>query len=259
MATEDTSTEVKPPEPSPKAAESPSSEKEKGVDKEKILSFLEDTIDTLTFKRVGLLFLATLIGLTLFSLFENRNNIVNYFTKAHIVATDDEGAITWTLSEANKSALINLTKTTAVTFVSISDVDLKKNRRLIRWFYINDPNLKPSPDALKAFALPQAVFDYDAKNTQQMVATLSNDFRCDPYKDTIFYRYGPELIDQLPTICRIAIPPFVGQFAGFLTIGIGKQVPQNELDSIRLEVSRLAVQIYLTDVNKKPTTAPVSP
>ena len=108
---------------------------------------------------------------------------------------------------------------------------------------------------MRALGLPQAVFDYDAKNTTQMVAILSNEFKCDPYKDTIYFRYAPELENNLPTVCRLAIPPFVGQFVGFITVGMSKEMTKQELDSIRLEVSRIAVEIYLNDVIKKPAVA----
>jgi hypothetical protein len=55
----------------------------------------------------------------------------------------------------------------------------------------------------------------------------------------------------MPAVCRLAIPPFVGQFVGMVTVGLSKQVTKQEMDTIRLEVSRLAVEIYLSDVVKK--------
>jgi len=205
----------------------------------------------LTFKRVSLIALLTTIGLILFSGFENRQLVIDHFA-APVVAADTIPSSDWVLSDVSKQALQHLALTTSVTFVAVTDVDLKKNRKLIRYYYIDNPTIKLLPANLQALGLPQAVFDYDAKNTAQMVAILSNEFRCDVYQDTVYYRYAPELAEKIPTVCRIAIPPFVGQFVGFLTVGLDKQPTKQELDTIRLEVSRIAVEIYLNDVVKKP-------
>lgn len=229
-----------PPAPSPIDA----------VDKEKLLTFLEDIIDTLTFKRVGLIALMTLIALIMFSIYENRSKIFTNITEPNAQVIDNQAASTWTLSEGSKTGLMVLARGTKVGMVLISDVDLRKNRRNARFSFLDDPTIVLEPGAKQALGLPLPVFDYDAKNTQQMVSVLSNEFRCDPYRDTIFYRHAPELESKFPTVCRIAIPPYVGNFVGFLTVGLVPDVSKPELDSIRLEVSRLAVEIYLNDVNK---------
>jgi len=225
------------------------------LNKELALSFVESIIDTLTFKRVGLIALLTVIGLVFYVLYENRTNIVDQIVHKNPSTIEDPTVTSWVLSDNSKAALQNLAKTTAVSFIAITDVDLKKNRRVVRYYYIDDPALKLGPEAIRALGLPQAVFDYDAKNTTQMVSILSNEFRCDAYKDTIYFRFAPELESALPTICRMAIPPFVGQFVGFITVGLNTESNKQELDSIRLEVSRIAVDIYLNDVIKKPTAA----
>jgi len=242
------------PVPSPAPVEKPNPLE--NVDKEKLLAFLSDMIDTLTFRRVALVALLTSIGLIFYSLYENREAIVTKITgPAHSTPIDAPVIKPWTLSETNKLQLQNLAKTTKIGFVLLSDVDLKKNRRVARYSYIKDPNIVLSPTAKSALALPLPVFDYDPQNTEQMVSTLSNEFRCDPYKTTIYYRHAPELADYFPTICRLAIPPFVGQFIGFLTVGIANDPTKAELDSIRLEVSRIAVDIYYNDVMKNQTPA----
>lgn len=238
----------------PRPPETPAPATGEPLDAERALSFIEDIIDVLTFKRVGLVALLAVVFLVLFSVYENRTAIFGTLTKPKSgLAIDADAPSNWVLSETNKQGLMTLAKNTSVGFVIVSDVDLKKNRRASRFSYIDDPTIKLEPAAMAALSLPMPVFDYDAKNTEQMVSILSNEFRCDPYKSTIYYRHAPELATVFPTICRMAIPPFVGQFIGFLTVGIRGEVSKAELDSIRLEVSRLAVDIYLNDVMKKAT------
>lgn len=238
------------PEPTPVPAATPAPSPLSTVDKEKLLTFIEEVIDTLTFKRVALIALLTAIALVLFSLYENRTSILEFITEPAPAISQDRPAL-WNLSQESIASLQTLAKTTSVGMIIVSDVDLKKNRRTARYSFIDDPAIHLENTAKQALALPLPVFDYDEKNTEQMVSILSNEFRCDSYKDTIYFRHAPELQDKYPTICRIAIPPFVGQFVGFLTVGISGTVTPGELDSIRLEVSRLAVEIYMNDVIKK--------
>ena len=226
------------------------------LDKEKVLTFIEEILDTLTFKRVGLMALLVIVGLIMFSLYENRGKIFGAVTAPTANVTDNLNPSAWELSPVSKEALVNLAKSTAVDVIIISDVDLKKNRRAVRYHFFEDTNLKLQPTAQQALALPLPVFDYDSKNTEQMVAILSNEFRCDPYKESVYFRHAPELAEKFPTICRMAIPPFVGNFVGFLTVGVGGDIGKSQLDQIRLEVSRIAVEIYLNDVSKKQPPKP---
>ena len=222
------------------------------LDKDRVLGFLEDIIDTLTFKRVGLIALLTAIGLGLYALFENRSNVIERVIQPAAVIAP-VGTPQWELSDRSKATLQTFAKSTDVALVVVSDVDLQKNRRTVRYYYIDDVvNIKLEPAALQTMSLPQTMFDYDAKNTAQMVAVLSNEFRCDPYKDTAFFHFAPELAEKLPIVCRLAIPPFVGQFAGFLTVAAARNLNRMELDTIRLEASRIAAEIYTNDVIKKP-------
>lgn len=222
------------------------------VDKEKLLGFIESIIGTLTFRTVSLVALLIAVGLVLFALYENRTQIVTKFTQPKATISESQAAPpAWILSEGSKQSLISLAKATNVGMIVLSDVDLKKNRRNVRYYYIDDPTVKLEPPVLQALALPLPVFDYDAKNTEQMIAVLSNDFRCDKYQDTVYFRFAPELADKFPTICRLAVPPFVGTFVGFITVGVTGEVGNTNLETIRLEVSRIAVEIYMNDVTKK--------
>jgi hypothetical protein len=231
------------------ASSSPKPEEKGKVDKEKLLTFVEDLLEVLNFRRVILIAFLGGIGLGMYGAFENRLSIVNWLITPQ--QKQEAAVAVWDLSPASKQALQTLAKSTPVSFIAVSDVDLKKNRRAIRYYFLDDPTIKLTPEQQTQIMLPTAVFDYDSKNTAQMVAVLGNEFRCDNYGDTVFMKSAPELATKMPAVCRLAIPPFVGQFVGMVTVGLSKQVTKQEMDTIRLEVSRLAVEIYLSDVVKK--------
>lgn len=242
----------RPQPPAPPAA--PPKPPGEPIDKEKVIGFIESIISTLTFKTVALVALLVGVGLIIFGLYENRGDIVTKITTPNTPVVEQPTQILapdWVLSESSKQSLVNLAKATNVGMVILADVDLKKNRRTVRYYYLEDPAIVLEPAATQALALPLPVFDYDAKNTEQMVAILSNDFRCDKWADTVYNRFAPELGEKFPTVCRLAVPPFVGMFVGFITVGISGDPRESDLETIRLEVSRIAVEIYMNDATKK--------
>lgn len=219
------------------------------TEKEAVIEALDQLIDTLTFKRLALITGLIITGISMFVFFENRGVI---FTKVLKNTVEAELIVPqWELSDISKDALIYLVNNTKIVALSIIDVDLKKNRRAVKYRYIKDEILKKEVQLKTGgTVLPLALFDSDAKNTQQMIAILNNEFKCSNTEDTIYKRIYPSSFNA-GTICRIAIPPFVGQFAGYMSVGLQKDITSAEIDSIRLEVSRLAVEIYHRDVIKK--------
>lgn len=218
------------------------------IDGGKVLTFIEEMIDVLTFKRVVLMAILILASLSLYMVWENRDSIFTLVIqpRATVQATHN-----WVLSDGSKTQLQDLAKSTHIGGVLISDVDLKRNRRTVRWAWWKDPTFKLPADAQQALTLPQAVFDYDVRNTEQMVSILSNEFRCDPYRQTVYYRIAPELADGFPMICRIAVPPFTSSFVGFLSVGVTVVPSVSEQQTIKLEMSRIAIDIYNNDVQGK--------
>lgn len=214
---------------------------------EKILPILDELWDTLTFKRTALIALLLAMGLGLYFSFENRNVI---FNKLFNTQLESPVISSWELSDTSRNALINFTKNVPISILTVVDVDLKKNRRVAKFRYSPNENIRKHLEERGMLILPQAFFDHDPKNTQQMVAVLSNEFNCVKAPDAIQQRLYPDLAPSLAVVCRIAIPPFTGQFVGYLSISFARELSKNELDSIRLEATRLAIEIYTRDVLK---------
>ena len=211
--------------------------------------WVEDFTDKLTLRRVFMLLLTGLLISVTALLFENREQL---FQGVVARALNSSAISSWDPTEETQQQLKNLVRNSAVIkFSMITEVDLEKNRRTPKFWYLDDP----TEDFVRAKAntmLPQAVFDYDPKNTQQMVAIINNEFICSKYSDTVYQRFFPDLGKRMPIVCRLAIPPFYGRFVGILTIGLRHQPTQEELDSVRLEAARLSVEIYLRDILRKP-------
>jgi hypothetical protein len=214
--------------------------------------WVQDFTDKLTFRRILMVLFAGFLITFTTVVFENRAAL---FQSIYAAVTSQNETASWEISRATQDQLITLVQTSSlIKMAVILDVDLQKNRSIVRFRQLNDPDeleIKRKANAI----LPQAVFDYDPKNTQQMVGVLNNEFVCAQFQDTSYQRYFPELGKRMPVICSIAIPPFYGRFVGILTLGLNTIPTKQELDGIRIEASRLAVEIYLRDVVKKTGTS----
>ena len=106
-------------------------------------------------------------------------------------------------------------------------------------------------EAVKAIHGPKVQIE---QKDGQMVAMLNNEFRCVPSKDTVFIRFFPDFHKRFPYVCRIAVPPFFGEFAGFITVALNRQPNPAEYDSLKIEMNRVAIELYLRDISKKPVS-----
>lgn len=209
------------------------------------LVLIQDFTDKLTIRRILNVLIAGTLALLLYTAYEYRGKIFN-----SVIASVTQAEPTdWEISHSEKDLRALVDNNEMVKFVLVTQVDLRKNRRVPRFWHLDDPDVSLIKQKA-AQLLPQAVFDYDEKNTQQMVAVLNNEFVCSKYEDTIYMRHFPELQKRMPYICRIAIPPFYGRFVGILTFGLALEPTKDQIDGLRLEASRLAVQIYIHDVIK---------
>ena len=208
---------------------------------------IQGLADKLTLSKIIITLLAGIMFIFVVVLYEYRNDI---FDASITSIREDTEEVKWTPSDETKQDLTALVSSSSlIKSSSITNINLQKNRQIVSWFYLNDP-IEPQIRNKVSKLLAQPVFDYDPKNTQQMVAVLNNEFTCVPYKDTGSSRLFPELNDKIASICRIAIPPFYGRFAGILTLGLNAVPTKFEEDSLRLETSRIAVEIYVRDVTK---------
>jgi hypothetical protein len=220
---------------------------EKTEKAEKVLAAIQtfqDFADKLTLRRIFTAVLAGALGVLLYTAVENRASIFNTLVAPPAAQLEAP----WEVTATTKSELTNLTKTNPlVKMVLVTHVDLRKNRRTPLFWYLDDPYVSVIKQRV-ANMLPTAVFDDDQKNTEQLVAVLNNNFVCSKFEDTVYQRHFPEIRERMPYICRIAVPPFYGRFVGLLTFGLRAEPTKEQLAQLKLEASRLSIQMYLRDV-----------
>lgn len=212
---------------------------------EEVVGFLNDMLDALTWKRFFLLAFLTCLMLGLLVVFEGRNTI---FNKVFGQVPTSDLTTPWAVSAESKAELNGLTKHPYIAAVLLTEVNLKKNRRITKYWYSRDEEFREEATKIMATLLPQAFFDTSKNNNDQMLAVLSNQFVCSNTVDTVFVNFFPNIQKKFPTICRLAVPPFTGEFAGMVTILLDKTPSPSQMDALKIELTRVSVELYLRDI-----------
>lgn len=211
------------------------------------LKLVFDISDKLTLKKILATLLAGIFISGLYVSYENRENIFKYIVQQ---GSKSEVSSYWSVGEESKFELVKLVSNSQlVKLAVVNSVDLQLNRQEAKYWFVDIDSNITLPDV--STILPQQVFDSNQTNTDHMVAVLGNEFVCSSTKNTIYEKYFGEIDKEIPVICRLAIPPFYGRFVGILTFGLSRIPDESEKDSLKLEASRLAVEIYLKDIAKQ--------
>lgn len=212
------------------------------------VAFLNDVVEALTWKRLGLLILLAASMVLLLMVFESRSTIFNKLLNTTPIEKID---IPWTVTEETKRQLVNLTLQENIVGVLLTEVDLKKNHRITKFWHAKELVFREEVSQIVTTVLPHAFFDTDKKNNQQMLAVLNNQLACNKTEDTIFIRVFPRISENYKFVCRLAVPPFSGEFAGLLEVILKAPPTTSEIDSLKIELTRLSVEMYLRDIQQR--------
>jgi hypothetical protein len=216
--------------------------------KEEVVAFLSDMIDAITWQRGGLLCILGAVTVSLIVGFDNRTAL---FGKIFNDPSIQPTPIVWQISETSKAELKSLTARPVVGGVFFTEVNLKQNKSSIVYWYVKNPKVTETINKSTSTQLPQALFDSDRKNNEQMLLVLNNQFKCVKTIDSSINSLIPDLKSTMPFICRLAVPPYVGDFAGFFTIALVRQPSEPESESLKIELNRLSIELYLRDIQKR--------
>lgn len=195
-------------------------------------------------KQILMLFLFCLMSLISITLFEQRTNIFNATTnnlslppmsvKKIVVPNDIDIKIQNLLNQQSN-----------IAFISLVSADLRVNQREMVYFYSNNSLVNLIHDeALKLRGKTHVIFGADEKENEQMVAMINGEFACYKYDETSNMRLAPRGNVIIPYLCRISLPPYYGEFSGYLTFGLKSEPDQAQKDRLKLEGTRLSTEIY---------------
>jgi len=220
-----------------------------------VISLTAKVLSVISLKKVAVWTFAAMVVLTGFTVFQNRTAIYAAITSAPVVETPST-IVPYTVSQTSQDRLKQLIDgDDLISTIIVLNADLRNNRRIPIYWYSDDPFVQKTLDAqfVSKFGIP--LFTAEEKNNSNMVGVINGEFACNKYSEGNASLF-PGMESRMPTVCRASLPPYYGQFSGFLTISLNRVPTPDEVIALKSTILAVATEIYFRDVvpaNKKLT------
>lgn len=215
---------------------------------DRVLSLASKVIKVISLKNVAIWTIAAVTGLVGYTAFENRASIVSYIVNGP--ATDAAPLATFNVSAASQTRVKQLVDSDdIINAVVILNADIRNNRRVPIYWYSDDQSLQKSLDSLysgRYGGIP--LFTSDEKNNETVVGVINGEFACGDFASGGNNATLPNLQGRFPYVCRTSLPPYYGQFSGYIMIGLNRVPTADELVQLKTETLNISTEIYFRDV-----------
>lgn len=222
---------------------------------DRAFSLLAKVIRIISLKNVAIWTFAALVVLIGYTFFENRAAIVSYIVNGRQADAPATGSfVVSTSSQARVKQVVDVDD--LVNSMVVMNADIRNNRRVPLFWYSDDTSIQKTLDssfASRYGGIP--LFTAEEKNNENIVGVINGEFACSPYEAGNQSLY-PGMAARMPVVCRASLPPYYGQFSGFVAISLNRQPTPDELVALKAETLSISTEIYFRDVipaNKKIT------
>lgn len=127
--------------------------------------------------------------------------------------------------------------------VGVVGVNLAENTRTMIVAIYNDQTLKRLHQKHNIYAGSYPLFTADSINNSEITSLIEGRFTCAP---SIIGPGGDvtEIRALVKTTCRVPVPPYYGKVTGYLVFYSSKELSIYEVDRLRRDALRLAIDIY---------------
>lgn len=216
---------------------------------DRLFSLAAKVIRVISLKNVAIWTFAALVVLIGYTVFENRTILVNYVVRGP-EADSPVASTSFAISETSKSRIRALVvENDLIIAITILNADIRNNRRVPSYWYSDDSQVQVKLDQLfsgRYGGIP--LFTSDEKNNENIVGVINGEFACATYEGGGNAAIFPGLSNRFPYVCRTSLPPYYGQFSGYVTISLNRIPTQPELDAIKAETLNISTEIYFRDV-----------
>lgn len=217
----------------------------------KQLSNITKVVTWLNLRRVMLLTGACLIGLTLLTLYEQRARLVSAVeTRGVEVQSRPVKTSVLTVPVEVQAKIKSIVDNSGmIAAISVLNVDLRLNQRSTIFQYSDSPLIINAWDKFyREHGYTQPIFTTSDKNNSQMVSVIDGKFTCERYEDMLSVPMLSDARSAQPEICLISLPPYYGEFSGYIVFGLTKIPTQAERDEIMIMAKSLSNEIFLKNV-----------
>lgn len=216
-----------------------------------------ELLQTLSFSKIAQVFVLTLILVLAWFSWSYRTTL---YSNARVTAISDvnEPIIIETSLKSQKyiENILARSKDT-IAGIQILNVNFTQNSRTTSYFGITDEKLKNAVDyylARKVSSTP--LFNSDVENNKRVVELINGNFICYNFNDTFAAIAYSGARGHISVICSTSIPPYYGQFSGYLNIYLKKPVSVAEVEFMKQLSKEISLMIYENDIIKTPPMTP---
>jgi hypothetical protein len=203
--------------------------------------------------RIVMLTCIALVLIGSLTIFEKRNAIVSGLAAHNQSETGAPPEFKLELTADVKDQVISLVKRSPdISMIAVFTANLRINQRNTIFYYTNEPSLDlVMRNQLSGHGTTYPIFTTNDKSNLQMVSVINGEFSCHKFADTISATRMPEAVRDMPFICQVSLPPYYGDFSGYLIFGLRKMPDKNAMDDLQLEAVKLSTDIYFKAISKR--------
>lgn len=227
---------------------------------DRLFSLAEKVIRIITLRKVAIWAFAALVIVFAYTVFQNRATIINFIVKGPTteIAQNISSFSVSDVSQQRSKQLVD--SDPLINGIVVLNADIRNNRRVPLYWYSDDSSVLRGFEILfgeRYSGIP--LFTADEKNNESIVGVINGEFACGTYDEGGNSSIFPNMVNSLPYICRASLPPYYGQFSGYITITLNRVPLADELVGLKVQVVNLSTEIYFRDVlpsNKRLTPRP---
>lgn len=210
-----------------------------------------DFARTLTWKRLGLYAVAAFLALSMYTVWENRQNLFTRVSTSLNSTVDD-----FILEQPTKVGvgIVNdfLKQHPNVQMLTIVDANPIDNTRIIVHRAFNDGRVRTYVEE-RAAEIPRVgdgpLFTADADNNKIVLSILNGEFSCSLVTEySIFARAFPDLMTSRTFQCRVPLPPSFGKATGWFSLLLAQPLTAEEYDHIKIDSLLMSLNYYNLEV-----------
>lgn len=213
---------------------------------ETLLPHLKKILVWITLKRIIMLGLGSIVWIFSLTLFENR---VLLFDAINDVTKIPHETTNLKLSDA----IIKKMKTTVdihpeVSFVMVVGASIARNQRELIYSYTNSPQIELEiQDFLRSNGPVSVLLSRNEESNVAIIRAINGEFACFDSASSIMVSSLNHIVKK---ICRISVPPYYGQFSGYLAFGITNDITPEQLAVLRHDVVEITSEIYFDNLKR---------
>ena len=210
-------------------------------------SLAAKVLSVISLKKVAIWTFAAIVFLIGLTVFQNRAAIYGALTQAPVIETPS-AVIPFAVSQTSQDRLKSLIDgDPIISSIIVLNADLRNNRRIPIYWYSDDPYIQKFLDTqfTNKFGIP--LFTAEEKNNANMVGVINGEFACSGFNEGNASLY-PGMDARMPVICRSSLPPYYGQFSGFLTVSLTKVPTADESVALKSTLLAISTEIYFRDI-----------